>query len=153
MAQLNDQQDSTHARLSSQEGAQEACTEIEYIALASELINQATETGSNFVSLLGAELKLAMSDAIRLFMLSKIFTQLGVYCWLGFSVFVAWLVFDVSAYGPWSALTFTALQITALLIIQFVMSKLKRSLTLPMTRAQLSAFGVSGHDKTQEPSK
>lgn len=148
MTQLKDQ-----PTPSAQKSTQGTSTENDYMTLATELMSQALETGSNFAGLLGAELQLAVSDAIRLIMLSKIFTQLVIYCWLGFSVFASWVVYDFSDYGPWSALTFTVLQVMALLAARLVIRKLKHSLTLPMTRAQLNTFGVTGHDQTHAPSQ
>lgn len=109
---------------------------------ASDLLSQAGKVGVDFVELLGLELKLAMGDAARIFVLSKVFVHLAAYCWLGLSVFLSWVIYDLSAYGPWSALVFTGLQVTALVAIRFRMEYLSKSLSLPMTQAQLrSLFG------------
>lgn len=104
---------------------------------SSELLSQAGNMGVDLVKLLGLEVKLAIGDAARIFVLSKVFVQLAAYCWLGLCVFLSWITYDISGDGPWSALVFSGLQVAALLAIHFRMAKLSKSLSLPMTKAQV----------------
>lgn len=119
------------------------------LTLAVNLVTQAAAVGQGFVSLLGQELKLALGDTLRIMVLSKIYVYLVVLAWLGLTVFISWVVYDASGYGPWSALVFFLLQIMGLLTVHFLVRSLSQSLSLPQTRVQLRTFLGGENEKTE----
>lgn len=134
-------------------GNEEAGAEKSSLALAVEVVTQAAEAGADFAGLLSDEVKLAFGDALRLVVLYRVFIHLLVFAWLGLSVCVAWIVYESVAYGPVSALVFCLLQLVGLFAVLFIMRSLKKTLSLPQTRAQLNALLGDNDEQSQATAK
>ncbi|WP_339671164.1 hypothetical protein [Dasania marina] len=103
-------------------------------------LQQSAAMGSELLQLLQLELRLAIKDSKRLFVLALLFVPLLILAWLGFTVLLAWLVYLVNASMTQGLLTFLALQIAGLGIIAMAWQHYKKSLRLPLTTQQLRDF-------------
>ncbi|WP_019528685.1 hypothetical protein [Dasania marina] len=110
-------------------------------------LQQSAAMGSELLQLLQLELRLAIKDGKRLFVLALLFVPLLILAWLGITVLLAWLVYLVNVSVTQGLLAFLALQIAGLWIITLAWKHYKKSLRLPLTTQQLrDFFGAKSSD-------
>ncbi|QIB66641.1 hypothetical protein [Kineobactrum salinum] len=110
------------------------------------LLQQLMATGSQFASVLGLEVKLALADSGRLVIVLLAMLPLLLFAWLGLSVLAGWLVYVLSQSVALGLLGFVLVQVLALLVLRRAATVFKRSLGLPASRRQLRAIMETGKE-------
>ena len=103
-------------------------------------LRSAGETGSTFMLLLQAELRLALRSAGGILLLVLLMLPLCALLWLGLSVTVGWLAYMATTSVLVGLSAFTLLQLLVLLLLIWQVKVLQRRLRLPASRQQLQAF-------------
>tara|TARA_R110002050_G_scaffold9504_2_gene33454 strand:+ start:30186 stop:30608 length:423 start_codon:yes stop_codon:yes gene_type:complete len=110
-------------------------------------LEQVGTISADIFQLLQLELRLAISDSKRLFVLALLFVPVLILTWLGFSVLLAWQVYLLNMSVTQCLLAFCIIQILALLSMIVGWNYYKKSLSLPLSRQHIRRFiGGEGRD-------
>jgi hypothetical protein len=102
------------------------------------LIKRATEYGSDLIQLLLLELRLAVADSGRLFILMLLFVPILILTWVSLGLFLSWLIYLFSSSVTLALFTFFIIQFISLIGIIVGGSYYKKSLSLPLTRQHIN---------------
>lgn len=98
-------------------------------------LNDLRDAGAALLRLLSAELQLAGSDLRRFLLLSLLVLPVGLLAWLGLAVFVSWVVYSLSGDSLGAGFAgFFLLHFGILLVIRRLLTRYRKSLSLPVTR-------------------
>lgn len=99
-----------------------------------------SELGSILSRLAIAEIGLAAGDAARCLVLVFVALPIVWLAWVGLCVLISWFGYSLSGYPGVGFATFFLLQLVTLLFIAYLLSKYRKSIGLPETRAQLKGL-------------
>lgn len=87
-----------------------------------------------------AELSLAREDFGRLIMGTLLFIPLLLMTWVALSVLLAWIVYEQTTSATLGFTSLASIHVIAVVVLYKRINAYRRSLTLPVTRAQLAAI-------------
>ena len=100
-------------------------------------LQKSTAIGRDILQLLQLELRLAITDSKRLFILALVFIPILMLTWISFTLLLAWMVYLLNTSIMQGLLTFFISQTLALLGICTSWKYYKKSLSLPLTREHI----------------
>lgn len=110
-------------------------------------LQQSAVIGVDMLQLLLLELRLAIADSKRLFVLVLLFIPMLILTWISFTVLLAWLVYLLNTSITQSLLAFFISQALGLIGISMSWNYYKKSLRLPLTRQHIqNIVGGQGRD-------
>lgn len=112
--------------------------QLDALQVWTDWLQQSATVGADIVHLLQLELQLAIKDSKRLLLLALIFIPVLILTWIGFTLLLAWLVYLLDTSVTQGLLAFFIVQLGALSIILMSWKHYKKSLSLPLTTAQIS---------------
>ncbi|MEX1197940.1 MAG: hypothetical protein WEB57_08785 [Pseudohongiellaceae bacterium] len=95
-------------------------------------------TAAALLRLASAELQLAAGDLRRFLVLSLLVLPVGFLAWLGLALFLCWLVYTASGSMGAAFAGFFMLHFIILLVIQRLLVRYRKSMSLPATRGYLA---------------
>ncbi|TFH73439.1 hypothetical protein E3V39_09495 [Gammaproteobacteria bacterium LSUCC0112] len=87
-----------------------------------------------------AELSLAREDLGRMIMGALLFIPLLLMTWVALTVLAAWIIYEQTASATLGITMFAAIHVVAVVVLYKRLNTYRRSLSLPVTRAQLTAI-------------
>lgn len=87
-----------------------------------------------------AELSLAREDLGRMIMGALLFIPLLLMTWVALTALAAWIIYVQTASATLGFTAFAAIHVVAVVVLYKRLNNYKRSLSLPVTRAQLTAI-------------
>ena len=87
-----------------------------------------------------AELSLAREDLGRMIMGALLFIPLLLMTWVALTMLAAWIIYEQTASASLGFTVFAAIQLVAVVVLYKRLNTYRRSLSLPVTRAQLTAI-------------
>lgn len=112
--------------------------QLDALQVWTDWLQQSATVGADIFHLLQLELQLAIKDSKRLLLLALIFIPVLILTWIGFTLLLAWLVYLLDTSVTQGLLAFFIVQLGALSIILMSWKHYKKSLSLPLTTAQIS---------------
>lgn len=87
-----------------------------------------------------AELSLAREDLGRLIIGALLFIPLLLITWVALTVLAAWIIYEQTASATFGISVFAAIHVVAMVVLYKRLNTYRRSLLLPVTRAQITAI-------------
>lgn len=109
------------------------------------------EAGAALLRLLAAELRLASSDLRRFLLLCLLVLPLTLLTWLGFAVFLSWVVYALSGSLGGGFAGFFLLHVGILLIIRRQLRRYRERMSLPATRKYIGVITEGLRREPQRP--
>ncbi|HEC60392.1 hypothetical protein LCGC14_1517910 [marine sediment metagenome] len=103
-------------------------------------LEQAKTISADVFELALLELRLAIDDSKRLFLLGLLFLPLLMLTWISMSALIAWQIYLFNMSVTQGLLAFCIIQLLALVGIIISCNYYKRSLSLPLTRQNIRQF-------------
>jgi uncharacterized membrane protein YqjE len=97
------------------------------------------------------EASLAKEDLSRLVLICLLVVPIFLLTWIALGVLAAWIVFELTAWAAMGFATFAAIQLVTSLILISKLKTYRHSLTLPATRAQISAIFEEIRHEARKP--
>tara|TARA_R110001583_G_scaffold1364_3_gene11104 strand:- start:1410 stop:1823 length:414 start_codon:yes stop_codon:yes gene_type:complete len=121
--------------------------QLDELQLWAGWLQQSAAIGTDILQLLLLELRLVIADSKRLFVLALLFIPMLMLTWIGFTAFLAWLVYLLNTSITQSLLAFFISQALGLMGICVSWKYYTRSLSLPLTRQHIqNIVGGQGSD-------
>lgn len=121
----------------SPDGKAEKTEPLDQLQVWASWLEQARTISADIFQLVQLELRLAISDSKRLFILALLFVPMLMLTWIGFSALLAWQVYLVNMSVTQGLLAFCIIQFLGLVGIVMSWNYYKKSLSLPLTRQNI----------------
>lgn len=116
----------------------EKTEQLEQLQLWVSWLEQAGTLSSDVLQLLKLELRLAFSDSKRLLVIALLFVPMLILTWISFSILLAWQVYLINMSVTQGLIACCLIQLLGLVGVAIVWNYYKKSLSLPLTRRNIS---------------
>ena len=125
---------------SATESKSEAPKTLDDISLLINWLQHAASTGSEIFDLFQLEVRLAVTDMMRLMVLAKLLIPMLVLTWMSFSALLTWQAYLCNSSVTQGLLFLCLLQFCGLLLIALGWKHYRKSISLPLTRKHIQQF-------------